>query len=102
MSLSLLLHELATNAIKYGSLSNDRGKVSVEWWIDDIKGVPTLSMTWTESGGYEIAEPTRRGFGSRLLRMGLAGTGHAEKSYLLTGFTATFKAPMTAVQDVGL
>ncbi|WP_245506624.1 HWE histidine kinase domain-containing protein [Rhizobium sp. PP-F2F-G48] len=101
LSLSLLLHELATNAIKYGSLSNEIGRVSVKWSVDDIEGVPTLSMIWTESGGPEIAEPTRRGFGSRLIRMGIAGSGHVEKLYLPTGFTATFRAPMVMVQDIG-
>lgn len=101
LSLSLLLHELATNAIKYGALSNDTGRVSVKWSVDEIEGVPTMSMVWTESGGPEITEPTRRGFGSRLIRMGIAGTGYVEKSYLPTGFTATFTAPMAAVQDVG-
>lgn len=101
LSLSLLLHELATNAIKYGALSNDTGRVSVKWSVDDIEGVPTLSMTWTESGGPEIGEPTRRGFGSRLIRMGIAGTGHAEKFYLPTGFKAKFSAPMASVQDFG-
>ncbi|TQX83415.1 GAF domain-containing protein [Rhizobium sp. rho-13.1] len=101
LSLSLLLHELATNAIKYGALSNGSGRVSVKWSVDDLDGVPTLSMVWTESGGPEISEPIRRGFGSRLIRMGIAGTGHAEKSYLPSGFTATFSAPMAAVQDIG-
>ena len=101
LSLSLLLHELATNAIKYGSLSNETGKVSVKWSVDDSGGGPILSMVWTESGGPEISVPIRRGFGSRLIRMGIAGTGDVEKSYLPTGFTATFKAPMATVQDIG-
>jgi two-component sensor histidine kinase len=101
LSLSLLLHELATNAIKYGALSNESGRVSVKWSVEDVAEVPTLSVVWTEIGGPKISEPIRRGFGSRLIRMGIAGTGHAEKAYLPSGFTATFRAPMAAVQDVG-
>jgi two-component sensor histidine kinase len=101
LSLSLLLHELATNAIKYGSLSSHGGKISVQWSVEDVDDIPTLSMIWTESGGPTVSEPTRRGFGSRLIRMGIAGTGQAEKSYLPNGFTATFKAPMAMVQEIG-
>lgn len=102
LSLSLLLHELATNAIKYGALSNDLGKVAVRWSIDDGEDDPLLCMTWTESGGPTVSEPTRRGFGSRLIRMGLAGTGDAVKSYLTSGLTATFKAPLSLIQEVGI
>ena len=100
LSLSLLLHELATNAIKYGALSNDNGRISVRWSIDEIEGVPTLSMTWAESGGPVVREPTSRGFGSRLIRMGIAGAGHVEKSYHPHGFIATFKAPIALVQEI--
>ncbi len=99
LSVSLLLHELATNANKYGSLSNNVGRVSVKWSVDDVDDVPTLTIVWSESGGPPVIEPTRRGFGSRLIRMGIAGSGLVEKSYLPGGFTATFKAPMSIVQD---
>jgi two-component sensor histidine kinase len=101
LSLSLLLHELATNAFKYGALSNDSGVVAVEWQVDDLEGVQTLSMTWSESGGPIVGEPTRRGFGSRLIRMGIAGAGNADKSYLPSGLTATFRAPMAMIQELG-
>ncbi|MVA54965.1 HWE histidine kinase domain-containing protein [Agrobacterium vitis] len=101
LSLSLLLHELATNALKYGALSNNSGRVSIKWWIADNDAIPTLSMTWTESGGPTVSEPTRKGFGSRLIRMGLAGTGNAHKDYRPSGLTATFHAPLTTIQETG-
>ena len=101
LSLSLVLHELATNAIKYGGLSNEIGRISVKWSVIDVGGVPNLSMTWSETGGPPVTEPTRRGFGSRLIRMGIAGTGQVETSYLSSGFTATFQAPMSKVREIG-
>lgn len=99
-SVSLLLHELATNANKYGSLSNDVGRVSGKWLVEDVDDVPTLTIIWSESGGPTVIEPTRRGFGSRLIRMGIAGAGHVEMNYLPDGFTATFKAPIFVVLDI--
>ncbi|OLP50280.1 GAF domain-containing protein [Allorhizobium taibaishanense] len=99
LSLSLLLHELATNALKYGALSNDVGQVSVQWQIADLDGVATLSMTWTESGGPPVVEPTRKGFGSRLIRMGLAGNGNSHKQYHASGLIASFSAPLATIQE---
>jgi PAS domain S-box-containing protein len=68
LALSLGLHELATNAAKYGALSAPEGRVEVRWQ-------PTpgqLKLNWRESGGPRVAPPTRRGFGSRLLEDALA------------------------------
>ena len=64
-SVSLLIHELATNAVKYGSLSTERGKVEVQW-----RFLPSqeLELTWTESGGPPVQEPTSKGLGSTLLQ----------------------------------
>ncbi|WP_344695345.1 sensor histidine kinase [Sphingomonas rosea] len=72
VSMALALHELATNAMKYGAWSNDRGLVHLL-----VEEAPEggLAMTWTERGGPSVTEPTRRGFGSRLL--GRAGQGSA-------------------------
>jgi two-component sensor histidine kinase/PAS domain-containing protein len=68
LSLSLALHELATNATKYGALSCQSGRVSVDWTIDESM----LCLTWQESDGPPVVEPKSRGFGSRLLKQ-LAG-----------------------------
>lgn len=62
---SLLLHELATNAVKYGALSNDAGRVAVGWSV--LQG-GELEITWTETGGPPTREPARAGFGSTLVR----------------------------------
>ena len=69
LALSLALHELATNAAKYGSLSRPGGRVSVNWMIVGEGG---LHVVWREAGGPAVQTPTRRGFGTRLIEKALA------------------------------
>ena len=64
ISLALALHELGTNAVKYGALSVPHGRVSIRWQMVDGK----LRLDWQESGGPSVLEPTSTGFGTRLLR----------------------------------
>jgi PAS domain S-box-containing protein len=61
---SLILHELCTNAAKYGALSNEEGRVALSWGLD---GEGALVFAWTERGGPPVKPPERRGFGSRLI-----------------------------------
>lgn len=63
-SIGMALHELATNAVKYGALSAPDGHVRIEWGQADCGG---LRMSWSESGGPPVSEPATRGFGSRLI-----------------------------------
>jgi len=100
LSISLLLHELATNAAKHGSLSAPEGKVDLAWSIDESGGEPVLRMTWQESGGPAVSEPTKRSFGSRLITMGLVGQGGVEKDWLPGGLIARFKASMVDVRGL--
>lgn len=67
LDLSLGLHELATNGVKYGALSNDEGHVEIEWTITD-GSEPSLMFTWKERGGPEAKEPRRLGFGMRMIQ----------------------------------
>ena len=67
LALSLALHELATNAAKYGALSAPEGRIELSWEARDGK----LHLDWRESGGPRVVPPSRRGFGSRLLEGGL-------------------------------
>ncbi len=99
LSLSLLLHELATNAAKYGALSNDEGQVEVAWRIDETTAGPDVILNWTEKGGPPVRSPGRRGFGSRLIRMGMVGTGGVDLQYPETGFKAVLRAPLAQVQQ---
>lgn len=98
VSISLLLHELATNAAKYGALSRPEGKVSLSWLVDDTAAEPMLRMTWQESGGPPASEPTQLSFGSRLIRMGLLGRGGVDKQWLPGGLIARFAAPMADIK----
>jgi two-component sensor histidine kinase len=69
LALSLALHELATNAAKYGALSRPEGRVELRWKVQDDR----LDLSWHESGGPPVAPPSRRGFGSRLIETALSG-----------------------------
>jgi two-component sensor histidine kinase len=60
-TLALVIHELATNAAKYGSLSVETGRVSISWFVQD----EGIEIVWQEDQGPPVAEPTARGFGTR-------------------------------------
>lgn len=75
LALSMALHELATNAVKYGGLSAPEGQVTIRW---SLCADGELSLSWIERGGPPVAPPTRSGFGSRLLQRGLARELDAE------------------------
>jgi PAS domain S-box-containing protein len=90
LSVSLLLHELLTNAVKHGSLSVETGRVAIDWRIEGEE----LVLDWTETGGPPAIEPATRGFGSRLIALGLSGTGGATLRYEGTGFAASFRTKL--------
>jgi two-component sensor histidine kinase len=94
-SASLITHELTTNAIKYGALSVSGGTVEVSWTLS----TEALELVWKESGGPTVVEPSRKGFGSKLINMGLIGSGRVELRYLPTGFQAVLTA---SLQDLRL
>jgi len=68
VALALAMHELATNAVKYGALSTPLGRVEVRWVVEDGR----LQLTWRETGGPPVSPAIRRGFGARLLEQGLS------------------------------
>jgi PAS domain S-box-containing protein len=71
MGLSLALHELCTNALKYGALSRPEGRVALSWKSDPDANV--VRIRWKESGGPSVTPPTRTGFGTLLIRRAIAG-----------------------------
>ena len=71
LAMAMALHELATNAAKYGAISNHTGQVKIEWSIAAVNGSGEIKLVWTESGGPPVIAPKRRGFGSRLIEKGL-------------------------------
>ncbi len=99
LSLSLLMNELATNAVKYGALSTADGQLTISWHIERGSEQPTFVMTWTESGGPPVAEPQTLGLGTRLIKAGISGTGHTAVRYEASGFFAEFRAPFALIAD---
>jgi two-component sensor histidine kinase len=65
--LSMIVHEIATNAAKYGALSNDTGTVALDWEVITESAKPKLRIIWAEAGGPLVTAPVQRGFGSRLI-----------------------------------
>jgi PAS domain S-box-containing protein len=94
LAMSMALHELGTNAVKYGALSNETGRVRIDWALDHAAEAPTLALTWREAGGPPVAVPAASGFGSRLLRQGLATDlgSPAELTYAADGLSAVIRA----------
>ncbi|WP_431849868.1 sensor histidine kinase [Allosphingosinicella sp.] len=97
VSLTMAIHELATNALKYGSLSTAKGRVSVRWNVDrDV-----LRIEWRERGGPQVKPPTNRGFGTRLLESGLASElrGTVRMSFEPAGLVCTLEACIPEVTE---
>jgi two-component sensor histidine kinase len=65
--MSMIVHEMATNAAKYGALSNDTGTIALDWQVIMENAGPKLRLVWTEAGGPPVVAPVQRGFGSRLI-----------------------------------
>ena len=72
LAMAMALQELATNAVKYGALSNDVGEILIQWMLDRATEPPQLRLRWQESGGPAVKAPQRRGFGTRLIERSLA------------------------------
>lgn len=94
LSLSLVLHELGTNATKYGALSGTDGQVVVTWSVTDLNAPQTLAFSWRESGGPEVQPPTRKGFGSKLVLSSLQGYGTVSLDYHSSGLVMELRAPL--------
>ena len=96
LALSLAIHELATNALKYGALTVTSGHVSITWTSEDQEGEPKFVFVWKEFGGPPASEPAGVGFGSRLISRVLQDdfSGSVEVSYGSTGLICRLTAPL--------
>jgi two-component sensor histidine kinase len=83
--LALVLHELATNAVKYGALSTTDGTVAVDWHIED-RAQSILRLRWRERGGPPVTPPTHKGFGTKLLEVAVASAEAPTFEYSTQGF----------------
>ena len=82
LALHIVLHELATNATKYGALSSTRGIITIRWELrDEGNGPRKLAVFWKEQGGPEVKQPNRRGFGSRVIARALDGFGQVKLEF---------------------
>lgn len=100
LALSLALHELWTNATKYGALSTEAGHVSIRWSIETHDSDAILRFIWEEAGGPRVAPPTRKGFGSTLIKDAVATEtdGRVDLDYRKTGVVFTLEAPLRSIE----
>jgi two-component sensor histidine kinase len=98
VSLSLALHELATNALEYGSLSVEAGTVAVTWNIElDGQGRRRMNLLWSEAGGPVVFKPEQTGFGTRLIirHFGRESGGSARLDYAPDGLRCVLELPLS-------
>ncbi|MDB5701375.1 MAG: hypothetical protein JWL66_1574 [Sphingomonadales bacterium] len=96
LSIAMAVHELCTNAAKYGALSTKEGRIGIIWALEHER----LKLTWTESGGPPVTPPKSKGFGSRLIEQALARElrGKVSMTYEPSGVICTIDAPMPSSQ----
>lgn len=88
---AMLLHELGSNAVKYGALSSDAGHVTVGWELAGDGDDAVLTLSWTERGGPPAVAPAQKSFGAKLIAMGLGGGGAVREDYGAAGYSASFE-----------
>ncbi len=101
--LSMIVHEIATNATKYGALSNDSGTVALDWEIIEDSTGRQLRLIWTEAGGPHVTAPVQRGFGSRLIERSARDQlgGEATVDFLPRGVVYTVTCALGSETDQG-
>lgn len=96
LGLALILHELATNAAKYGALSEETGRLAVNWSVEKNGSASEIRLSWQEADGPPVLAPKKRGFGTKLIdracRFELSG--HAELKFDPAGFKGEFTFPI--------
>src|SRR5919108_3480123 len=101
-ALSMVFHELATNAVKYGALSTADGRVAVRWHLTGDNHSAQLNVVWQEEGGPTVAAPKREGFGTHLIHILLRHDlgGQVELSLAPAGARCAFQIPLARATDV--
>ncbi len=97
LMLGLVLHELATNATKYGALSSSTGHVVVKWCVVGEGEAAEFRLEWSEHGGPPVEPPVHKGFGSKLIERGIGG-GRVTTAYPPEGLTCTMMVPLAGFQ----
>ncbi|MBV8186269.1 MAG: PAS domain-containing protein [Alphaproteobacteria bacterium] len=97
ITLSLMLHELATNAAKYGALSVPAGRLSISWTVEPVHKVAAVDLLWQEEDGPMVSPPKRKGFGSRLLAASSVQLdARFELDYAPSGFRCRLRFTVTS------
>lgn len=98
LTLALAIHELASNASKYGALSVDSGHLSATWSVDGNATHPKLIFVWAETGGPSVGLPTRSGFGTKLIDRTVSHDldGEVKREFLPSGVHCTIEIPLTS------
>ncbi|MEN2746779.1 GAF domain-containing protein [Sphingomonas sp. T9W2] len=102
LALTLAVHELVTNALKYGALSNHTGTVTLTWEVSGSDANPMFTLLWQERDGPIVSLPTRRGFGTRLIERSLRSyfRGETVLSYPPEGVEFRIKAPLVGAGEL--
>jgi two-component system, chemotaxis family, CheB/CheR fusion protein len=97
LALGMVIHELATNAMKHGALSVPEGRVDVTWSIEDGERGRCLVLNWQEAGGPAVGKPIRKGFGSELIArtLGYELEGEVKMDFAAEGLRTTLIMPFT-------
>ena len=97
--LAMAIYELATNAVKYGALSADAGRVTIDWTTAGEKGAETFTLQWRETGGPPAQKPQKSGFGSVVTRKLVASmfSAKVDPQYLPEGFAWKFQCPLAKI-----
>ena len=100
-ALGLAFHELVTNAVKYGALSNAAGRIALSWSVEESDDEPLFCVKWSESGGSEIAAPTHSGFGTVLIDRNVRAALGAKVAldFAPSGLVWTVTAPLGRVAN---
>jgi len=97
--IAMAIHEMATNAIKFGALSSDEGRIALDWQIRRDQAEPMFQISWQESGGPAVSQPEREGFGGRIIRDVPRSKlrGEVAIDYAAAGFSWALQCPLANV-----
>ena len=100
LAMGMAVHELTTNAVKFGALSLPEGKVDIDWAVEDGEDRSMLVVTWAERDGPPVSKPARRGFGMTLIERAFAHDvgGQASVDFRPDGVVAVLRAPISGTQ----
>jgi PAS domain S-box-containing protein len=100
LAIGLIAHELATNAVKYGSLSVPEGRIEIGWAIRIEADEPRVDLAWREHDGPAVAPPSRKGFGSRLIERSARDLlGRVDLDYTPDGFGCRLSFPLRSAAE---